>query len=97
VVFWKSGQATALESGQIDGGRDVGSVGVFLPEATGRVLTFAADGSVFVDEETGSTWNVLGQAIDGPLEGTALEPVPHLDTFWFAWFSYNPGTVLVDG
>jgi hypothetical protein len=97
VVFWKSGQATALESGRIDGGRDVGSVGVFLPDAAGQALTFAAEGSGFVDDETGSTWNVFGKAIGGPLEGTELEPVPHLDTFWFAWFSYNPGTVLVEG
>jgi hypothetical protein len=97
VVFWKSGQATALESGQIDGGRDVGSVGVFRPDAAGQALMFSAEGPVFVDDVTGSTWNVLGKAIDGPLRGTELEPVPHLDTFWFAWFSYNPGTALVEG
>jgi hypothetical protein len=97
VVLWKSGQATALESGQIDGGRDVGSVGVFVPEAAGQALNFAAEGSVFVDDATGSTWNVFGMAVDGPLKGTELEPLPHLDTFWFAWFSYNPGTVLVEG
>ena len=97
VVLWKSGQATALESGQIDGGRDVGSVGVFVPEAAGQALNFAAEGSAFVDDATGSTWNVFGMAVDGPLKGTDLEPVPHLDTFWFAWFSYNPGTALVEG
>jgi len=97
VVFWKSGQATALESSRIEGGRDVGSVGVFLPEADGNRLTFTAAGSVFVDEETGSSWNVLGEAIDGPLQGTELVQIPHLDTFWFAWFSYNPGTVLTEG
>ena len=97
VVFWKSGQATALESGRIDGGRDVGSVGVFVPEADGQMLTFVGAGAGFGDDQTGSTWNVLGQAIDGPLTGIELIEVPHLDTFWFAWFSYNPGTLLVEG
>jgi hypothetical protein len=97
VILWKSGQATALESSQIDGGRDVGSVGVFLPEAAGQTLDFVAAGSVFIDDQTASTWNVFGKAIDGPLKGTELTPVPHLDTFWFAWFSYNPGTVLIEG
>ncbi len=97
VVFWKSGQATALESDRIDGGRDVGSVGVFLSEAGGQTLTFAGQGEAFVDEQTNSTWNVFGHAIDGPLAGANLTEVPHLDTFWFAWFSYNPGTDLIDG
>jgi len=97
VVFWKAGQATALESGRIAGGREVGSVGVFVPEAGSQTLTFAADGGLFVDDQTGSTWNVFGEATDGPLADTKLSKVPHLDTFWFAWFSYNPGTVLVDG
>ena len=97
VVFWKSGQATALESGQIAGGRDVGSVGVFVPEADGRILTFETEGGDFVDEQTGSTWNVVGEAVGGSLVGTKLTQIPHLDTFWFAWFSYNPGTVLVEG
>lgn len=97
VVFWKSGQATALESGEISGGRDVGSVGVFIPEAGGGALTFVAEGGLFRDEQTGSTWNVFGEAIDGSLAGTELIQIPHLDTFWFAWFSYNPGTVLIEG
>ena len=97
VVFWTSGQATALESSRIDGGRDVGNVGVFIPEAGGEPLTFTTDGPDFVDAETGSTWNVLGEAVSGPLAGTQLVDVPHLDTFWFAWFSYNPGTILIEG
>ena len=97
VVFWKAGQATALESGQIAGGRDVGSVGIFIPEADDRVLTFVAEGGAFIDDQTSSTWNVFGRAIDGPLAGVELTEIPHLDTFWFAWFAYNPGTVLVEG
>ncbi len=96
VVFWKSGQATALESGQIAGGRDVGSVGIFVPEADGKELSFVPKGGVFLDDQTGSTWNIFGEAIDGPLAGVELTDIPHLDTFWFAWFSYNPGTVLVE-
>jgi hypothetical protein len=97
VIFWKAGQATALESGEIAGGRDVGSVGVFVPEADGQALTFAAQGQVFIDDQTGSTWNIFGEAVGGPLVGTELVQIPHLDTFWFAWFSYNPGTELIDG
>lgn len=52
-------------------------------------------GDGFVDDETDSRWNVLGEAVDGPLEGTVLEPVAHLDTFWFAWASFRPDTEIV--
>ena len=96
VIFWRAGQASALDTGEIIEGRDVGSVGVFSPIVEGQTLTFAADGSDFVDDQTGTVWDVTGQAIDGELAGTRLESVLHLDTFWFAWSTYSPGTDLVE-
>lgn len=96
VVLWRSGQSTALEAESISEGRDVGSVGVFLPVADGQALTLVADGEGFRDEETGSIWNVSGEAIEGELAGTRLERVVHLDTFWFAWATYRPGSDLVE-
>ncbi len=97
VIFWERGQASALDSSKIAEGRDVGSVGVFESGLNGEMVTFSVDGGQFVDDATGSTWNVFGEAIDGPLRGEVLAAVPHLDTFWFAWFSYNPDTDLVGG
>jgi hypothetical protein len=97
VIFWKSGQASALDRGTIDGGRDVGSVGVFLPDVDGRTLTFEAGGAGYIDLETESTWSITGEALDGPFSGGQLVRVPHLDTFWFAWSTYRPGTDLVGG
>ena len=29
------------------------------------------------------------------LAGSTLERIPHLDTFWFAWATYRPGSELV--
>jgi hypothetical protein len=92
VVFWKPGQASALDSSAIAAGRDVGSVRVFRPQIESQSLTFESTDDGFVDAETGSEWNILGEAINGPLAGEKLEPVAHLDTFWFAWLSYNPAT-----
>ncbi len=97
VILWKSGQASALEENQVAEGRDVGSVGVFVPEADGRRLTFQTEAGQFVDQETGSTWNIAGQATEGPLAGSTLERIHHFDTFWFAWSSYRPETELVEG
>ncbi|MEM9561254.1 MAG: DUF3179 domain-containing protein [Actinomycetota bacterium] len=100
VVFHRPGLASSLDSFQVDGGRDVGQTGVFEAVAPdGTELTFApgpADDGSFVDDQTGSTWNVLGQATGGPLDGSELAKVPHLDTFWFAWATYRPGTVIVE-
>lgn len=64
--------------------RPVGSTGVFEPIVDGRRLTFEADRGRFLDEETGSEWNILGQATAGPLTGTQLPPVLHGRHFWFA-------------
>jgi hypothetical protein len=96
VILWEPGQSTALESSSIDGGRDVGSTGVFRPVLEGQSLTFVVDGGVIRDEQTDSTWTVAGVAIDGPLAGSELERVPHLDTFWFAWATYQPQTDLIE-
>jgi hypothetical protein len=96
VIFWQAGQSSALEDGAIDGGRDVGSVGVFLPESGGEALTFRVVGGEIIDDQTGSMWSVTGIATSGELEGESLERIPHLDTFWFAWSTYQPGTLLIE-
>ncbi len=63
----------------------------------GRRFTFrSATGDGFEDEETGTRWDVLGQAISGPLTGRSLEPVPFSfdKVFWFGWRGYRPETAL---
>ena len=100
VVFWAPGTRSALDSAAIDGGRDVGSSGVFKPSAAGRSLTFSRPDDTsdrIVDNETGSTWSVTGRATAGPLEGQSLEPVVHGDHFWFAWAAFAPGTTIWTG
>ena len=62
----------------------------------GILFPFAASDGVITDRETGSVWNVSGEATEGELAGSRLERIAHLDTFWFAWATYQPGTILVD-
>jgi hypothetical protein len=96
VIFWKAGQASALDTGDIAGGRDVGTVGVFSSVMDGQTLTFRSHDGVFVDVETGTTWNVLGDAVDGPLTGSTLEPITFVRTFWFSWAAFRPDTALIE-
>ena len=46
----------------------------------------------FMDAETGSRWNMLGEAIAGPLAGRRLAQVPAYNAMWFAWTAYWPDT-----
>lgn len=92
VVFWAPGAASALDAREIDAGRDVGMTAAYLRRVDGRVLTFEPAGDRFRDRETGSTWNLAGRAVAGPLAGTRLEPLQHGNHFWFAWAAFRPET-----
>ncbi|MCH7668125.1 MAG: DUF3179 domain-containing protein [Acidobacteria bacterium] len=92
TIFWKAGEASALDTRDIASGRDVGTVGVFSPVVDGEALTFVAVGDTFVDDQTSSTWDVFGEAVDGSLVGSKLEPVTFVRTFWFSWSTFRPDT-----
>ena len=93
VVMWAPGTTSALDASAIREGRDVGASGVFDRRVGERVLTFVrADEGRFRDEQTGSTWNVLGKAVGGVLQGVQLEPMQHGNHFWFAWAVFMPET-----
>lgn len=65
----------------------------FDARVDGQALTFQADSvaGVWTDQETGSTWTLGGEAVDGPLQGQRLEPRPDAYTlFWFAWRHFQP-------
>ncbi len=98
VVFHDAGLSSALDGDQVADGAEVGQTGVFLARSEDdEPLTFTAatDGG-FVDDQTGSTWTIGGRAIAGPLAGQRLEPLVHVDSFWFAWSAYHPDTALVE-
>ena len=93
AVFWQEGLASALDSSAIAAGRDVGATAVFERTLDGQTLVFTPDGAgAIVDEQTGSTWNVLGQAVAGELAGRQLTPVVKIDHFWFSWAAFRPDT-----
>ena len=98
AVFWAPGTASALDASEIAEGRDVGSSAVFEATLGDLELEFepAGDG-VFRDEQTGTLWNMSGQAVRGELEGARLVPVVHGNHFWFAWVAFRPETEVWEG
>jgi hypothetical protein len=92
VVMWQPGTASALDTGQIAQGRDVGAATAYSRVSNGQVLTFVFIDGVIEDEQTGSSWNLFGLAFDGPLSGSRLEPVVGVNHFWFSWVAFKPET-----
>ena len=95
AVFWQEGTRSALDARTIAESADVGAAGVFDRRVNGRTLTFSWNGETFVDEETRSSWNLLGQALSGELSGTVLSPIVHDNTLWFAWAAFRPDTRII--
>ena len=92
ALFWQAGTASALDSHSIAGGRDVGTGAAFSRELDGRVLEFELQDGAIRDRQTASSWNLLGAATAGPLQGSRLRPVVSVNHFWFSWAAFRPET-----
>jgi hypothetical protein len=97
AAFWQPGAVSALDMARIDESRDVGMAALFSREVDGQTLTFRVDeDGTLRDEETGSTWNIFGEAIDGDLAGTQLTQQLAAPHFWFAWAAFQPDTAIYE-
>ena len=92
TVFWQPGTASALDSGSIAAGRDVGTGASFSRAVDGEVLDFEWTDGQIRDRQTASTWSLLGEATAGPLQGSKLEAVVSINHFWFSWAAFRPET-----
>ncbi len=91
AVFWGGDTADALDTRRIAEGQAVGTGIAFDRRVGDEVLTFSSVGDDrFSDDETGTTWTLLGPAVDGPLAGEQLQTVPHRNEFGFAWATFFP-------
>lgn len=65
----------------------------------GQILTFTlknANPFEMTDYETGSVWNMKGEATSGLLAGTKLNQIPAYNAFWFAWSVFWPSTEIFE-
>jgi len=91
TVWWADTGATDnFDSARPGEGQEIGTGIAFLSTVGDQVLTFGPAGvDTFVDTETGTTWTLFGEGIEGPLAGTQLETALHQNEFWFAWAAFN--------
>lgn len=87
VIFWQEG-TESLFSPEFE----TGSTAVYVRELDDSELTFQAAAGGFTDQETGTAWNILGEALSGELQGTRLQQVNSMEAFWFAWSAFKPDT-----
>ncbi|HJO07235.1 MAG TPA: DUF3179 domain-containing (seleno)protein [Chloroflexota bacterium] len=80
------GRPVVVFSGPSDAGA------VFEATLDGRELRFSAGDEVFVDTDTGTTWDLSGRASAGPLEGKRPLAVPSFASYWFSWATVWPET-----
>jgi hypothetical protein len=91
VILFNPKLRSALDTLAISAGSEVGTVGVFDRELGGRALRFRPrSGGLFTDVQTGSSWDLTGRALAGPLRGRQLVPMRHDEQFWFALAAFVP-------
>lgn len=95
AVFAASTAASALDAGRISESRAVPSAAAFNAVINEQTLSFELlDGKV-TDKQTGSEWNIFGQAVSGPLKAVQLEQLDQGVHFAFAWLAFDPDAVVV--
>lgn len=94
VVFHDDGASSALDAGQFEKSKEVGSTGVFIPLVDGKKLQFRSKDGLFTDVETNSIWNVFGRSTSGKFKGKQLKPYQHGDYFAFAWLTFRPKSIV---
>lgn len=95
VVLARSGMASPLDQAEVAEGRAIAAATAFDRRLEGRTLEFAMRDGRIIDTATASEWNILGEAIAGPLRGRRLAAVDSGVHFAFAWLAFNPDSEIV--
>jgi hypothetical protein len=95
VVLAKNNMTSPLDSARIEEGRAIPAATAFERRLDGRALQFEAREGKYIDAETGSEWNILGEAVAGPLKGKRLPSLESGVHFAFAWLAFNPESEIV--
>jgi len=95
VALWQPGVADALDQSRIDDSADLGTAALYDRQVNDQTLTFIQDAEGrIIDEQTGSIWNLFGEAIEGELAGAQLQQLVAAPHFWFAWAAFHPETTV---
>jgi hypothetical protein len=94
VVLSKLGTLSVLDADKIADSRKIASANAYRRNIGNRLLDFEYRDGRFLDQQTGSTWNLLGEAVAGPLKGERLSQIDSGVHFAFAWLAFNPDSEI---
>lgn len=66
----------------------------FNRSVRGSVLSFTLLNGTLHDTGTGTTWSMDGEAVAGPMTGTALQRLQLTRSYWYTWKLFHPETQL---
>jgi hypothetical protein len=96
VVIFAPNVNSPLDAKYIRDSRAVGTAAAFDRRLSGRTLSFTSSAPGIVsDSQTGSHWDLTGQAIRGLLRGGQLHRLRDLQAFWFAVAAFLPRARLI--
>ena len=90
VVVSREGTLSVLDQSRIANSRRIPSAAAYSRRIEDRILAFELRDGRIADSATGSFWNLFGEAVEGPLAGTRLEPLSRGEHFAFAWLAFHP-------
>ncbi len=90
AVFSFATAASALDKRSISASRAIPATAIYDAVHDGQELKFELKDGLAVDVQTGSSWNVLGYAERGPLQGQRLKQLDSGVHFAFAWLAFDP-------
>ncbi len=94
VIFSKDDTVSPLDGRKIANSRIIPSATAFRRQVDNQTLTFERHNGAFYDRETGSKWNIFGQAVEGELAGTQLGDIENGQHFAFAWLVFHPDSEI---
>ena len=96
VVLFDPRVLSPLDELRIADSHQVGTAAAFDRRLGTRTLNFGPAGSGLMrDVKTGSTWEITGRAVAGPLRGAQLRRLHDLNAFWFAVAAFLPHARVV--
>ncbi|MEG3639904.1 DUF3179 domain-containing protein [Magnetococcus sp. PR-3] len=95
VIFSRMGTLSALDAGKIHQGREILQAAAYDRRLKDHgTLDFIQHQGEILDKQTRSHWNLLGQAVSGPLRGQRLSQKDQGVHFAFAWLVFRPSSEI---
>lgn len=97
VILSREGTFSALDKELISASRTIPSATAYSRRLGEQVLDFYSQQGRLLDRQSRSEWNLLGQAVSGPLQGNQLQALDSGVHFAFAWLAFNPDSEIYQG